>query len=214
MQIVLPGRSEPLIPHSLPADDAHLLKNPQILEIHSLPYDIAHLLEIHNQPFSTFVPSPLNQNIFLEDMLKKKTYFCQLSSENNCWCFRIQNLQIAGQPRVNPLAQHSQSILTQDSRHLMTLPFPKAFRRLTLTPISHQTCCFLWLQETFLLFQQGQPPSFLWKCFTYCQPSLSAAQPATLAFLFSNIIFFPEFLSNPKFSQGRTALSKIKKIQV
>ena len=96
----------------------------------------------------------------------------------------------------------------------MTLPFPKAFRRLTLTPISHQTCCFLWLQETFLLFQQGQPPSFLWKCFTYCQPSLSAAQPATLAFLFSNIIFFPEFLSNPKFSQGRTALSKIKKIQV
>jgi len=93
----------------------------------------------------------------------------------------------------------------------MTLPFPKAFRRLTLTPISHQTCCFLWLQETFLLFQQGQPPSFLWKCFTYCQPSLSAAQPATLAFLFSNIIFFPEFLSNPNFSQGRTALSKIKK---
>jgi len=75
LQIVLPGRSEPLIPHSLPADDAHLLKNPQILEIHSLPYDIAHLLEIHNQPFSTFVPSPLNQNIFLEDMLKKKHIF-------------------------------------------------------------------------------------------------------------------------------------------
>jgi len=70
LQIVLPGRSEPLIPHSLPADDAHLLKNPQILEIHSLPYDIAHLLEIHNQPFSTF-----STKTYFWRILKKKHIF-------------------------------------------------------------------------------------------------------------------------------------------
>ena len=165
-------------------------------------------------PFLTFVPSPLNQNIFLEDILKKKNIFLPAIIRKQLLVFpnsKLADSRTAKGKSISPaLTIHPDP--RQPPPYDLTIPqglppphsnsyfppdllLPLAARNFSTFPTG--TAAFLPLEMFYLL------PTF-----PICRTTGHAC------FLFSNIIFFPEFLSNPKFSQGRTALSKIKKIQV